>query len=84
MKKFIVNAIINNSKAPLNIYIGNPKQDLHPLYFQSRWLSEIKGGNFEEDTMYAIDELKKIAYKYNIALENLCVYALGVAKEKNK
>lgn len=81
MKKFFVNCDFNGQKAPFSIYIGVPEGSHHPLHFQADWLGKNRGGSIPPDVMDAISQLKNLAEKNRVSLEDLCVYALGAAQQ---
>mgnify|MGYP000751775533 CR=1 FL=1 len=82
MKKFSVPCNFNGVSAPFTIYVGNPRQDHHPIHFQSDWLSKERGGNVPQEVMDSLARLKDIAAKNGVSFEDLCVYALGAAQEE--
>jgi len=79
VKKFSVPCDFNGQKIPVNLYIGNPHPDYHPLHFQSNWLSLVKGGRIPQDIMESIEKLRKLSVKHNVSFEELCFYAINVA-----
>lgn len=82
MKKFTVNCDFAGQISPFTIYIGNPKQENHPLHFQSDWLSKNRGGMIPAEILDAIAQLRDISDRNGVPLENLCVYALGMDNDK--
>ena len=82
MKKFSIDCDFGGQMSPFTIYIGLPKDDHHPLYFQADWLSKQRGGTIPSEVMEAITKLQDLANKNNVLLEELCVYALGSAQEE--
>ena len=84
MKKFTINCDFGGQMAPFTIWIGQPKDDHHPLHFQAEWLSNAKGGTIPGEVMDAIAKLQDLAKKNNVSLEELCVYALGAAQQKSE
>lgn len=82
MRKFTVNCDFGGQLAPFAIYIGKPAQEHHPLQFQADWLSKQRGGSIPAEVMDAISQLQKLAEKNGVALEDLCVHALGTDEEK--
>lgn len=82
MKKFTINCDFGGMMSPFDIYIGEPKEDHHPLHFQADWLSKTRGGVVPSEVMEAITKLQDLAKKNGVALEELCVYALGSAQQE--
>lgn len=77
VKKFTVNCNFKNgSNHPVTFFIGDPAIDSHPLSFQGKWLSEMKGGAIPKDILDSFAELKKIADQNHIAFEELCTYVI--------
>ena len=84
MKKFTVPCDFNGVKSPFTIYVGAPKEDHHPIHFQSDWLSKERGGNVPPEVMDSLSQLKDIANKNGVSFEDLCVYALGAAQQDSE
>lgn len=82
MKKFSVPCDFNGTKSPFVVYIGNPKDDHHPLHFQADWLSKERGGTIPPEVMDSLSKLLDLAKKNGVPFEDLCVYALGVAQQE--
>jgi hypothetical protein len=83
MKKFSVPCNFGGTVAPFTVYIGAPESKHHPLHFQADWLSKERGGSIPQEVMDSIAKLKDLAERNNVSLEELCVYALGVATENS-
>jgi hypothetical protein len=87
-KKFVVNCDFGGQLAPFTIYIGKPEKGHHALHFQAEWLSKNRGGVIPSEVMEAVTQLQELAEKNNVALEDLCTYALGnkneAAEEESK
>jgi hypothetical protein len=84
MKKFTVPCDFGGQKSPFSIYIGEPKQENHPLQNQATWLSKERGGQIPPEVMDSIAKLRDLASKNNVSFEELCVYALGAASEESE
>ena len=82
MKKFTINCDFNGQMAPFTICIGKPEAGHHPLFFQADWLSKTKGGTIRPQVMDAVSKLKALSEENNVSFEELCVYALGAAQQK--
>ena len=81
MKKFTVPCQFGDTKAPFNIYIGDPAPDAHPLEQQAAWLLRERGGVIPAEVMDAFQRLHEIAVENNTSFEELCVSALGTVQE---
>ncbi len=84
MKKFSINCDFGGEMAPFSIYIGKPEARHHPLHFQAEWLGKERGGNVPNEVMTSISKLNDLAKKNGVALEELCVYALGAAQQESE
>ncbi|MBP9791838.1 MAG: DUF2610 domain-containing protein [Rickettsiales bacterium] len=84
MKKLTVPCDFNGVKSPFTIYVGSPKDDHHPIHFQSDWLSKERGGNVPQEVMDSLSQLRDIATKNGVSFEDLCVYALGAAQQEEE
>ena len=82
MKKFSISCDFNGQMFPFVIYVGDPKADHHPVYFQQNWLSKEKGGAIPQEVMDSLEKLRDLAAKNSVPFEELCVYALGAAQEE--
>ena len=82
MKKFTINCDFGGQSAPFVIYIGSPEPKHHPLHFQADWLAKQRGGTIPAEVMEAVAKLKDLAEKNKVSLEELCVYAIGSAREE--
>ncbi len=80
MKRFTVPCDFAGVKHPFHVYIEAPTANLHPLHFQSLWLTELRGGTVPEDVMDSFGKLHAIAIENNVSFQDLCVYALGAAQ----
>ncbi len=79
MKKFTIQCTFGDQKAPFVIYVGEPATHLHPLQFQSKWLTDRRGGTIPPEVMDSFAKLQRMAVEHNVPFEDLCVYALGTA-----
>lgn len=79
MQHFMIPCDFGGRKAPFPIYVGQPKDDSHPLHHQSWWLSSERGGSIPQEVMDSFEKLHKIAMENNVSFEELCVYAMGEA-----
>ena len=84
MKRFTIPCDFGGQKAPFQIYVGEPRDDKHPLQNQAHWLSTERGGNIPQEVMDSFQKLHDISKENNVPFEDLCVYALGTAAEEKK
>ncbi len=83
-KKFTINCDFGGQMSPFAIFIGKPEEGHHPLHFQADWLSKARGGMIPGEVMEAVTQLQELAKKNGVALEDLCVYALGTEKQQSE
>jgi hypothetical protein len=76
VKQFTVNCNFKTAKAPVTFYIGDPSDDNHPIHFQSKWLSEKKGGTVPQEILDSFTELQKIATKNHVSFQDLCSFVI--------
>ena len=82
MKKFKIPCDFAGQKVPFDLYVGEPADDLHPLHHQKEWLLSERGGQIPKEVMDSFEKLHKIAIENKVSFEELCMYALGSAKDK--
>ena len=82
-KKFTANCDFGGQKSPVTLYVGNPAMGSHPLNFQSKWLSESRGGTVPQDIMDAFAKLVEISQKSKISFDELCVYVIEELNSAN-
>lgn len=82
MKKFKIPCDFSGQKVPFDLYIGEPRDDRHPLANQQNWLSTERQGTIPKEVMDSFDKLHKIALENNVSFEELCMYALGSASDE--
>lgn len=83
VKKFTTNCNFAGSKQPVTFFIGDAFNGVHPLAFQSRWLSKEKGGNIPNDIMDSFSKLKDVADRNAIPFEDLCAFVIDEINAKN-
>ena len=83
MKRFTVPTDFDGEKYPFNFYVVD-KAKGHPypgIEDQVKWVQTARKGKVPDDVVSSFDKLQKIAWDNNVSFQNLCVYALGAAKE---
>ena len=83
-KRFTVNCDFGGQITPVTIYLGVPETNHNPLHFQSEWLAKDRGGQIPSEVMSLVQELYDLSKENYITFEDLCVYALGAAKQRNQ
>jgi cell division septum initiation protein DivIVA len=82
MKKFTISCHFGVTKASFAIYVGEPSEKFHPIYFQNLWLAKLRGGNIPHEVGESFSKLHNIALENNVSFEDLTMQALGSAAEK--
>jgi hypothetical protein len=82
IKKFTIACTFGNTTADTDFYIGKPGAGKHPIGFQMKWLSDVKGGSVPGDVSNAIAKIRDIAEENDVSFEDLCFYAINIANGK--
>ena len=82
MKRFTVPCDFAGEKHDFHLYVDMPSTLSHPIYYQTLWLKEERGGVVPEDVIDSFNKLYDIATEHNDSFEDLCVYALGEAEHE--
>lgn len=77
MKKFTVPCDFDGKKHPFDMYVLEPSPLSHPLYYQTLWLKEERGGIVPEDVIDSFNRIYAIAVENNVGFAELSVYSLG-------
>ncbi len=83
VKKLVLNCNFPSGTAPVNLYIGQPSDDSHPIEFQSEWLANEYGGSIPSEIMDSMEELHTISIKNKLNFEDLCQHVFKEANEIN-
>ena len=76
MKRFKVPCSVGGRTEQVDVYVGNPRSDSHPLQNQSRWLSEERGASISQEVMESFAKLHRLALDHDVDFEDLCVHAM--------
>lgn len=82
MKKFSIPCQFGAAKAPFDIYVGQPKEDTHPVANQSSWLSKERGGQIPAKIMESFEKLHDLSKENNMPFEDLCAFAIEAAQKE--
>ncbi|MDR0571379.1 MAG: DUF2610 domain-containing protein [Rickettsiales bacterium] len=77
--KFFIPCDFNGREVNIEFSVGNPAKDQHPIYFQSKWLGEARGGVVPQEIMDSIQKIKEVADKEKVSFEDLCLYTINLA-----
>jgi len=83
VKKFTANCSFGGQVSPVTLYVGNPTKGNHPLAFQSKWLSNERGGTIPNNIMESFSKLSDIAEKNKVPFEDLCAYVIDEIQSNN-
>ena len=83
VKKFTANCSFGGQVSPDTLYVGNPTKGNHPLAFQSKWLSNERGGTIPNNIMESFSKLSDIAEKNKVPFEDLCAYVIDEIQSNN-
>jgi translation initiation factor 2B subunit (eIF-2B alpha/beta/delta family) len=93
VKKFTVPCDFSGKKFPITFYVGDAVVGNHPIGFQSKWLSDERGGTVPKELMDSLAKLKEISDQNKVSFEELCAYVIdeinitnanSATKEKKK
>ena len=76
IKQFTVNCNFRTTKAPVTFYVGDPSDETNPIYFQTKWLTEKKGGTIPKEILESFVELQKVAAKNRVSFQELCGFVI--------
>lgn len=76
VKKITVNCNFSGQSQSVTFYIGDSAFAKNPISFQSKWLSDNKGGAVPEKLMESLNKIKKISDEHNIPFEDLYDYVV--------
>jgi hypothetical protein len=78
----------NGQTTKVDFFIGNPQVDVHPINFQAKWLSDVKGGSVPQNFMDSIQKVRELAEREHVSIEDMCLYTInmanGIEQEDNK
>ena len=75
--KFNVPCYFAGKKSQVAIYIGEPEQTHHPIFFQAKFIQDERGGVIPQEIMDSLSKLKQLAVENGVPFEELCRYALS-------
>ena len=82
VRSFNIPCNFNGQVSDVRFYIGEPNEEKNPIYFQTKWLGDTKGGSVPQDVIDSIEKIQKLAKQNNISFEDLCAYARSIAKDQ--
>lgn len=83
MKKLSIPCSFGPQNHSVDFYVGQPKEDKHPIQNQSSWLSSARGGSVPDNVMQSLEKLHDLSRKNRVNFADLCEYAVGTAGDNN-
>lgn len=77
MKMFVIPCDVSGTKVPVQFYLGEPTPNVHPIKYQSAWISEERGVHVPTDVLDSLQKLAEIALENGVSFVDLCTYALN-------
>lgn len=75
--KFNVPCSFGGQVSEVAIYIGAPDSKHSPIFFQSKFIQDVKGGTIPPSVLESLEKLQKLAEENGVPFEELCRYALS-------
>jgi hypothetical protein len=82
--KFKIPCAFNGQMSDVEIYLGNPEEKHNPIFFQNKYISDVKGGVIPEGVLASLEELKKLAKANGVDFLDLCKEALTSIANQDK
>lgn len=79
MKKLAIPCNFGGQKQPVDFYVGDPKEENHPIQNQANWLGSARGGSVPGEVMDSLKRLQDLAIENKVPFEDLCSYAINSA-----
>jgi hypothetical protein len=82
--KFNVPCAFGGQASEVAIFIGNPEAKHNPIHFQSKFISDVRGGVIPQSVLESLEKLQKLSTENGVPFEELCRYALSSISENNQ
>jgi hypothetical protein len=79
--KFNVPCTFGGQVSEVSIYIGSPEAKHNPIYFQAKFIQDVKGGVIPQAVLDSLEKLQKLSIENGVPFEELCRYALASIAE---
>jgi hypothetical protein len=79
--KFNVPCAFGGQVSEVQIYIGSPEAKHNPIYFQAKFIQDVKGGVIPQSVLDSLEKLQKLSAENGVPFEELCRYALNSIAE---
>lgn len=83
-QRITISCNFNGQITPVQFYIGEPREDYHPIHHQAEWLSKNRGGSVAPEVMENIKTVSELAKKYHVQVSELLSYALASQERNSK
>lgn len=77
LTKFNVPCAFGGQASEVAIYIGAPEAKHNPIYFQSKFIQDVRGGVIPQGVIESLEKLHQLSEENGVAFEELCRYALS-------
>ena len=82
--KFKVPCAFNGQASETELYIGMPESKHNPIYFQSKFISEVQGGVIPQAIAESLEKLQQLAITNGVPFLDLCRHALADIDDQQK
>jgi hypothetical protein len=79
--KFNVPCAFGGKASEVAIFIGAPETKHNPIYFQAKFIQDVRGGVIPQSVFDSLEKLQKLAIENGVPFEELCRYALNSMEE---
>ncbi|MDZ5761429.1 DUF2610 domain-containing protein [Lyticum sinuosum] len=74
---FKIPCFFGGQKSDIDIYIGRPKEENNPIYFQNKFIQDTKGGNIPNEVIESLSKLQNLSKIHNVSFQELCESAFA-------
>lgn len=82
VKAFSVMCDFGGNKSNVNLQIGYPEPEHHPLHFQGDFLGKSRGGSIPSNIMESLQKIYQLSIENNVDFPELAEYAIKQASLK--
>jgi hypothetical protein len=74
--EFKIPCAFNGQMSDVAVYLGNPEGKHNPIFFQNKFINDVKGGMISPAVLESLDKLKTLALENGVDFLDLCKDAL--------
>ena len=74
--EFKIPCAFNGQMSEVEVYLGNPEAKHNPIFFQNKFISDVKGGMISQGVLDSLEKLKILAAENGVDFIELCKDAL--------